>query len=490
MITYSRRVFLGQGIVAAGLAAAPRRSLAALSANEQVNVGIVGCGWRGGQLFKSFRSIPGVRVAGLCDVDQERTAELAQQQPQAKRWVDQREMLDSPDIDAVVIANCNHWHCLSAIWALEAGKHIYTEKPLFHDLWEGRQLVNAVHRSQLICQVGTQQRSDPMQDEIKAFLHDDQTIGEVLSVRVNRFGVRKAIGKRSSPLSIPKTIDFDLWSGPAEKQAIYRSELHYDWHWDWNTGSGEMGNWGVHIVDDVRNNVFRDQFAFPDRVTAAGGRYAWDDAGNTPNLQLAHLETAGAPVTIGVCNLTAGGEQSDSPPVPGPGSGYTVFCQGGRLEGKRGNAKAFDQQGKVIRSFKGDRGEGHQRNFLDCIRNGDPSALKAPIEVGYHSTAWCNLANIATRLGNASDNSKDSPRESPIGVSLPGGDDLERMQEILHRHGLADAAARFDWGPVVEFDQRREQFVGERAAAANAYLRREARPSYTIPEISPALSAG
>ena len=140
---------------------------------------------------------------------------------------------------------------------MEEGKDVYVEKPLSHSQWEGQQTVNAARRYNRICQVGTQQRSDPMQAEIKKFLHEEKALGEIKTARVNRFGVRGPIGKRSTPLEIDKSVDYDLWLGPAEDKPIFRNKLQYDWHWDFNTGSGEMGNWGVHVLDDLRNNVFQ-----------------------------------------------------------------------------------------------------------------------------------------------------------------------------------------------------------------------------------------
>jgi len=124
----------------------------------------------------------------------------------------------------------------------------WSEKPLSHTQWEGDQTVAAARRYGKVCQIGTQQRSDPMQAEIKKFLHEEKALGEIKAAKVNRYGVRGSIGKREKPLEIPKSVNYDLWLGPAQDQPIMRNKLHYDWHWDWNTGSGEMGNWGVHVL--------------------------------------------------------------------------------------------------------------------------------------------------------------------------------------------------------------------------------------------------
>src|SRR5262249_46416782 len=192
-------------------------------------------------------------------VDQELLDKAAGDIPGAKKYTDLRKLFDDKDVDAVVIATCNHWHVLAAIWALEAGKHVYVEKPLAHNHWEGQQLVKAARKYDRIVQVGTQQRSDPMQAELKEYLHNEKALGDINYVEVCRYGRREPIGKRSTPLPIPASVDYNLWLGPAADVPIYRDKFHYDWHWDWNTGNGEQGNWGVHVLDDVVNVVLLDQ---------------------------------------------------------------------------------------------------------------------------------------------------------------------------------------------------------------------------------------
>ncbi len=478
----TRRNFL-QGTAALGAAITlPARTLLAASANEQVNLGIVGCGWRGGQLFEAFQQLPGVKIAGLCDVDQELLDQLGEKAPAAKKWTDMRHMFDSPDIDAVVIATCNHWHCLAAIWAMQAGKHVYVEKPLGHTQWEGEQVIKASKVYGRICQVGTQQRSDPMQAEIKQFLHGENTIGKVESVRVNRFGVRESIGRRAKPLTPPKSVDYDLWLGPAQKMPLYREKLHYDWHWDWNTGSGEMGNWGVHILDDVRNNVFQDAVAAPQAITAAGGRFAWNDAGNTPNVHFALLDAGGVPVAVTLSNLPIDQTQIT---VPGPPSGYIAYCEHGRLEGQRAKAEAFDADGKLIKSFTGTGGMGlHQQNFIDAIRENNPSLLVAPVQVGHDSTTWCNLINIASRVPKPNHSEPAPKLATPIG-SLSSAAILEQMNAIISSNASTEAESveQLPLGPTLRFDANHGQFVGEQADAANQLLRRQYRDPFVVPEV-------
>ncbi len=477
----TRRGFL-QGSVAAGATLALPGRLLRAAANEQINVGLVGCGGRGTELLQMFHKIDGVNIAGLCDPDRQRIAALKKTYGNAKTWVDMRGMFDDEDIDAVIVATCNHWHALAAIWAMERGKDVYVEKPLANTHWEGQQVVAAAKRYGRICQVGTQQRSDPMQAEIREFLHDEQQIGKLASARVNRFGIRESIGKRDTPLQPPNSVDMNLWLGPAQEEAIYRNNLHYDWHWIWNTGTGEMGNWGVHVLDDLRNTVFQDEVKMPTRVAGGGGRVAWNDAGETPNLHFAYFDAGGIPVVMGLCNLPAAPGGEKAPEVPGPGNGYVAYCEGGRLEGQRAGAVAFDAQGKEIRKFKGVGGNDlHQQNFIDAVRSRDASTLNTSAEVGLYSTGWCHLANIACRVGeNVSDDRAEAlASQSPQCEGL-----MDELASVAKAHHIDAKGGQIKLSSVLQFDPQSETFVGAGAEAANAYLTREFRAPFVVPEVA------
>ena len=391
----TRRQFLSAAVAAGVTTSLATRTLSAASANDEVGLGFISCGARAGKLMGQFESVPGVNVTALCDVDQDRLGVAKQRFAGAKGYQNMRDLIDDKNVDAVVISTCNHWHCLAAIWAMEAGKHVYVEKPLSHTQWEGKQVVAAARKYDRICQVGTQQRSDPMQAEIKKFLHEEKALGEIQVARVNHYFPRKTIGRRDTPLPIDKTLAYDMWLGPAQDLPIHREKLHYDWHWNWNTGSGDMGNWGVHILDDVRNNVFQDSVALPTRILAGGGRVAYNDAGQTPNVHFAYFDTGSIPVVIGMTNLPKNPGSKDRPDHQGPHSGYIAHCEGGQLEGQRKRAIAKDADGNVIREFEGNSGDVlHQQNFVDAIRSHDRSMLNADVSVGNDSTGWCNLANM------------------------------------------------------------------------------------------------
>ena len=474
----TRRNFLHAGLAAgAWLGAASSRSFAA-SANDEISLGFIGCGGRGGELIQYFKKIDGVKIAALYDPDPGRAAGAKNgSKTRATIYSSLDDLLKDDGIDAVVIAACNHWHCLAAIRAMEAGKDVYVEKPLSHSQWEGQQTVAAARKYKRICQVGTQQRSDPMQAEIKKFLHKEQALGDIQSARVNRYGRRASIGKRSTPLEIDPKVDYNMWLGPAQDEPIYRDSLHYNWHWDWNTGSGEMGNWGVHVLDDLRNNVFQDRVSLPKRIIGGGGRVAWNDAGDTPNVHFVYFDTGTIPVVIGLSNL----EERGSAKHPGPGSGYIAYCEGGRLEGQRGRAVAFDSNGKEIKSFKGSGGNDlHQQNFIDAVRSRDSSSLNTDVQIGHDSTGWCNLANIAYRSGDTFSHAaaKDVSGDDDIWTSL-----LNETEKHLRSHNIDIESAEIKLSPMLTVDVENEQFVGDHSKQANSFLRRQYRTGFEVPTI-------
>jgi len=468
-IPISRRSFV-LSAAAAGIASPALARSARVSANEEVRVAIL--------------------LVAFADPDLTLSQKLAEQYS-AEAHSDLRKVLDDPNVDAVVISTCNHWHCLATVWALDAGKDVYVEKPLSHTQWEGRQVVNAAAKSDRIVAFGTQQRSDPMQAEAKKFLHEDKSIGNIKYVQANRLGVRESVGKRETPLKLPSTVDFDLWTGPAVKQPILRDKLHYDWHWDLNTGSGEMGNWGVHILDDIRNVAYLDTVKTPKSVVAAGGRVGWNDAANSPNLHFALFETDTFPTMITICNLPRTPDEKPNKkgkkkgwsvragmPVDGPTSGYVIACEGGYYFGQRQKGRAVDLEGKTIREFEGgDIVPLHVQNFVDAVRARDSSMLNAPVEMGHHSTGWANLANIAYKAGAAYEKdplvSAGSLEAWPLLV--------DQMEQQLKPFGLTTDGLVSS--PVLTHDPEAEKFVGEHAELANGFLKRTYRDKFIVPQI-------
>lgn len=478
----TRRYFFQQS-VAVGAALLVRPAFGR-GVNEKLNMGFIGTGSRANELLGSFSKLGDVRIAALCDVDEQRLDETTKKYGGAKKYGDLRKLLDDRDVDAVAIATCNHWHVLAAILAMEAGKDVYVEKPLSHNHWEGQQAVKAARLHDRIVQLGTQQRSDPLQAELKEFLHEQKALGEIKYAQVCRFGVREPIGKRSQPLVIPSTVNYDLWLGPARDEPLYRDKLHYDWHWDWNTGNGEFGNWGVHVIDDAVNVVLRDRCPFPKRIAAAGGRVAWDDAGETPNVCFAYYDTGSIPILFGLSNLpdsSKDGGKDKALKIDGMSTGYIIRCDGGYYSGGRGGGSAHDTNGKLIRRFKGDSGAQHQRNFVDAVFAHDRKKLNAEVEIGHQSTAWCNLADAAQRAGSEYDHDAALAVQQDF---APWSSLVEHIEEHLAKNNVDLRKSKFRLGPVLEFDSDQQKFVGNGAESANKYLRREYRTGFAVAEIS------
>jgi len=465
------------GMGAVGLSVWPRRVKAAV-ASDPIRLGLIGLGWRGGQHLDALRGMKECEIVALCDPEAKFLDAARKKAPHAKAYADLRQLLDDAAVDAVVIATCNHWHCLAAVWACEAGKDVYVEKPLSFTLWEGEQLVSAARKHSRIVQVGTQQRSDPMQGEIREFLHSEKSLGDIQSITVTRFGVRQGIGKRSSPLPPPATLNYDLWLGPAEDRPIFRDKWDYDWHWDWNTGNGECANWGVHILDDVRNVVFNDAVRLPSEVACGGGRVVWDDAGETPNLQFAVLQAGGVPLYFALSNL---------PDRPGSNrplrfedveSGYIVNCEGGAYHGYRAGGVALDNAGKTIREFHGTGGGNeHYENFFAAVRSQDREELNAESVVGHDSTNWSHVINAAWRTAGEDGFFPSAAVQS----SSPLKQIEELMQQHVHEYFPQSTGTALQVSRRLSIDDDSQRFVGDGAEAANEYLGpREFRAGYEL----------
>ena len=474
----SRRAFLRQSVLAATALSAGR----VRGANELVRIGAIGLGGQGMGNAKRLAAVPGVEIGYLCDPDTEALDRAKKVYPQAKTTQDLRHVMEDKDIDAVVVSTGNHWHVLASIWAIQAGKDVYVEKPVSHNIWEGRKLVEAARKHNRIVQGGTQQRSDPLQEEIKAFL-DSGELGKIRYVRCNHYSLRQSIGKRDTPLTPPATVDYNLWLGPAQDEPLFRDKFHYDWHWDWNTGNGEMGNWGPHILDDLRNVVFRDKLALPKRVLAGGGRFGWDDAGETPNTHFAYLDTGDIPVIVDFHNLPRqkGVRAPDVYLRRRTGAFLIIECEAGYYTGSRGGGTAFDAAGKKLRTFQGDGGKTHAANFIDAIRSRKPADLKAEIEAIHYSSAWCHLANISQRLGGSYTREQ---AEAAVKDFQPWNDVIADFHEHLIKNELDAAKLDIKLGAMLEIDAAKETFIGASATPdALALLKREYRAGFEVPEV-------
>ncbi len=445
------------------------------SPNETVNVGLIGFGEKGLLHFGNFNNLPNVKVVSVADPDLKQMERIP---GHVETRQDFRVLLDRKDLDAVVIATPDHWHCLAAIWAMQAGKHVYVEKPVSRCIWEGRKMVEAARTYRRIVQAGTQHRSCPGVQECARDIQSGM-YGKVLWVHCSKLEGRAPIGKVSGPQAPPPSLDYNLWAGPAPKTPIMRRRFHYDWHWQWNWGTGEMGNWGVHYLDDLRHLLGWDDV--PGNVLAAGNRW-WDDDGETPNIHLALMEHRGVSVVVDIRNMpdpSLGAAGKEGAVYLASRSGNYIMCENGYVRIARGGGKGFDASGRVIKQYRGDGGSGHAANFIDAIRAGSKETLNAEIEVGHLSTVMAHLANISYRLGGTMP--IEELRET-TGHSQDAQNTLASILRQLDANGVDLKSKPFWVGPRLTYDNVEEAFTGRHAAEANALVRLACRASFEVPE--------
>jgi predicted dehydrogenase len=479
MMVLSRRDFI-RGSVAAGIAALAPFSRV-LGANDDIRVAVVGFRGKGAQHIEVFRKLPGVRVVALCDVDKEvldgEVKKFADRNEKVAAYTDVRKVLDDKGIDVVVTASPNHWHALITIWACQAGKDVYVEKPASHDIWEGRKMVEATRKYNRIVQNGTQNRSDIGLREAVAYIRQGH-LGKILWTHGLWYKLRPSIGKVDASQPVPPSIDYDLWTGPAPLVPLMRKDLHYDWHWFWSTGNGDMGNLGGHQVDDCR--WLLGQSGLPVRVMSLGGRFVYVDNAETPNTQLAIFDYKPAPMIIEIRGLPCEQGSRTMNSYKGIRSGNIVQCEQGYFVGGRGGGWAYDKDGKRIKQFKGDGGAGHQANFIRAVRSRKPEDLHADISEGHISAALCHMANISYRLG------KESPAEDireMIKDNKQGCETFERIEAHLAANGVDLKQSQITLGPWVEMDAQTERFTsGPIADKANQFLSRDYRKPFVVPE--------
>ena len=379
------------------------------SPNEKLGIAVVGCGGRGGYHLTVLDSFDDIEILYVCDVDEEighmRTEEVAHRRGRRPQFVkDFRRALEDEKVDCVLTATPNHWHAAVSIWSLQAGKDVFVEKPVSHNVWEGQQVVHAARKLNRICQTGTQMRSSEEVAQAVNFVQSGG-LGAIQYVVGTCYKGRKPIGRLDQPLKIPENIDYDLWCGPAEKVGLYRPRLHYDWHWDFNTGNGDMGNQGAHQMDVAR--WFLGENALSPRVISIGGRLGYDeyrDAGNTPNTQIAYHDYPSAPLifeTRGLPSFKAaqsGSWRKHTDNYRGAQVGVLVQCEGGYvLVPDYVSATAFDNDGRIIRTWKGDGKvlvKNHVANFIKAVRSRNAADLTADIHEGHLSSALCHTAAI------------------------------------------------------------------------------------------------
>jgi predicted dehydrogenase len=399
-----------------------------LSANDRVRVAICGIHGRGMDHLHNFAQIKNCEIAALCDVDENVIRQRLGQMDKMgltkpATYTDIRKLLEDKSIDAISIATPNHWHSLMAIWACQAGKDAYVEKPCSHNFWEGAQLVKAADKYKRVVQHGTQIRSASAVREAVRKMQDGM-IGDMYMARGLCYKWRDTIGH--TPVSeVPAGVDYDLWTGPAPKQPFTKNHFHYNWHWFWYYGNGDLGNQGAHQMDVARWGM---GVGLPNKVSAIGGHFMFDDDQQTPNdlncsfqydLPDGKRKMITFEVRHWISNHEAeiGSHQLGAPqpkqgaagPKLGPmaGSHNTV---GNIFYGSNGYLSTGDEDAATYRVWlgrdqeeqepvRGGTEKAHFQNFIDCVASRNKADLHAPIEEGHKSIALVHLANVSYRLG-------------------------------------------------------------------------------------------
>jgi predicted dehydrogenase len=383
-----------------------------IGANERINMAVIGIRSQGTYHIKSLAGMENVRIKTLCDVDEKlypdrvKIAEELQGFRPGTEY-DIRRVLDDPDIDAVTIATPNHWHALATIWACQAGKHVYCEKPASYNIWEGRKMVDAARKYNRIVQIGFQNRSRYNTNAAMKFLHEGG-IGEIYMARGLCFKPRDNIGNPSNQ-PVPEGLHYDLWLGPAQIRPFNPNYVHYNWHWHWAFGNGDTGNQGPHQFDIARWGLNKEEA--PIKVASMGGYFVFDSTQETPNTQSSIFQYAdGTILEFETRGLLTNGEFGQ----PGTTIGNFFYGSKGVMQiDPGGNWKTyFGRDYKPGPSSEGTSEEeydamnligtgsgGHYANFIAAVRSGKREDLTCDIEVGHRSTILAHMANISYRLG-------------------------------------------------------------------------------------------
>ncbi|MFC1558109.1 Gfo/Idh/MocA family oxidoreductase [candidate division KSB1 bacterium] len=454
MESMDRRRFLKKTTVAAGAvmgAPALSKSFAKRKPSDTVNVAVVGINGRGRSHIKSLCELPNVKITALCDIDErlfpktvKRIEELSGNKP--KTVVDFRKLIEDKDLDAVSLATPDHWHSLHTIWACQAGKDVYVEKPVSHSLWEGRKMVEAARKYNRVVQTGTQSRSRPTVRAAVKFLHDGG-LGNVYMAKGTCYKPRASIGNKKDSF-VPKGVDWDKFLGPAPYRPFNQNRFHYNWHWFWDTGTTDMGNQGVHQMDIARWGLGKR--VHPVKIKATGNYFMWDSDQETPNVQHVTFEYEdGALMQFEVRGLFTNDEGNNRIGnffygtkgwMTSTDNFRARYC---KITLRPDGFSEYDEEegpnfpGSEIKSDPinplGSLAGGHFGNFINCVKSRRWQDLNADILEGHMSTSLCHLGNIATRLGR-----------------------------------------------TLNFNPNSEQFVNDEEA--NSYLKRNYRYPYVIPD--------
>ena len=465
----SRRKFIAQSSAFAAFAISGTKSSGnIIGANERINVAVCGIKSRGSSHIGGHGRQKNVCISHLVDPDSRlyegRKKFVTNKFKNTPECVqDVRLVLDNKDVDVISIATPNHWHSLMSIWACQAGKDVYVEKPLSHNLFEGRKLVEAAKKYNCMVQHGTQNRSLRKWSDLA---------NEIASGKRGKLEValgtchkrRKSIGFKD-PTSPPSELDFDVWTGPASKEKYHENLVHYNWHWFWNYGNGDIGNQGVHQMDIARWMI--PGAVWPKKIICLGGRFGYKDQAETANTQLAIFDYGESLLVFDVRGL----EGKTNMGV----SNHVYFDQ----NAKQTNAQSRETHGiKNIKDPLADRGDVDIfENFIQAVRSRKEVDLDAHVYEGHVSSGLCHLANVSYRLGEKTSFRK---KTKPFGNNPKASEYFERMQEHLKDNGLKLEETDYIVGRTLAFDASTESIKGDEEA--NQLLSRQYRPPYVVPD--------
>ena len=465
-MTESRRKFISKSAIFCSFAISGTKSSGKIiGANDRINVAVCGIKGRGTSHIGGHGRQKNVLISHLVDPDSRlhdaRKKFVTSKFKNTPKCVqDVRKVLDDDEVDVISIATPNHWHSLMSIWACQAGKDVYVEKPLSHNLFEGRKLVEAAKKYKRIVQHGTQNRSLSKWSNLAK---------EIASGKKGKLEValgtchkrRQSIGFKQTKKP-PSELDFDHWTGPAAKEEFHENLVHYNWHWFWKYGNGDIGNQGVHQMDIARWMI--PGAVWPKKVFSVGGRFGYKDQGETANTQLAIFDYGESLLIFDVRGLSGKSNM---------GVSNHVYCNENK---KQKSTKSHAIKG--IKDPLADRGKVDIfENFIQAVRNRKEEHLDAHVYEGHVSSGLCHLANASFRLGEKSAFNK---KKKSFGENKTAYEYLERMQDHLKENGLKLSETDYIVGRTLNFDSETETVIGD--SEANQLLNGSYRAPYTVSE--------
>ena len=450
-----------------------------IGANETINVGVAGINGRGVSHISELGGVEKVRITTLIDPDrsiwESRSKMVEAKSGKAPSPVqDIRKALEDKSLDVVTVATCNHWHSLITIWACQAGKDVYVEKPISHNVYEGRKCVEAAAKYGRVVQHGTQSRSSEGKAREIAAVQSGK-YGKLLVSKGYCCKPRWSIGFKTVETP-PPSLDWNIWVGPAPMQDFHRNLVHYNWHWFWDFGNGDIGNQGVHEMDVARWAIKNG--TLPTKVWSIGGRFLPEgpDQGQTPNMELSVMEFGDTLLVFETRGLVANEKLAKGFPNQVENEYYTTdgvikggkFYKDGKGEGERVSG------GEEVHVTPG----GAFGAFIAACRSRKPEDNNANAEVAHYSAALCHLANISYRLGEKIAYDKVG---GSIGKNAQVKEAFEKLAANNSAVGIPLDKQTYTLGPTLTFDPTAEKFTGDKAEAANALLTRPYRPPFVVP---------